>query len=747
MTQHATDTNHGRLPALLLILILLLSTHPSFSQHSRTIFDVSSILEFPYSISLLARGDVNGDGRPDLVTSGRARLSVSIQGKTAFDWTRHSVRTRTTPVLLATGRINADNRDDIACYSVNPSTVRIYLSSSGGIPRFHDSIALTQEYGKLMIADIDGDANADIILFGKKTLGITVLRGDGRGDFSDETVILADTPVSLLSVLHLDDDDIPDLIVTNWVRNIVAVYSGFGGLNFSDPATWRFQHEPLAVSAGDLNADGIRDLLVGFGEEPGYEILNGDAAGDFTLSGTRALPGPPSKLRIGDANGDGRNDILFTSREGGIVGVGIGTDDSIGFQMRSYFIGRGSSDVIFFQDRRKRGLNCAVVYEGERELRIVHSRTADLPDRTGYTLVTGRDPSDLLLLDANNDGRTDAIVTQGTDPVMNVYLNGGRGTLSGMFSIPLPEKAQKVIPVGGRPEPPEIIGVGYASGSFNCTFLSMVNFNAVLVRLPGGPLWEVLHSEFLRPTDLKRIYVLRRDDADEAGTLLSYDIRADRPVEESELTHGLPGGLNSALVHDFNRDGRSDLVTLSVPDSSGEFILSIFRQDSLGFNPIGSTSFPVLTEKPLRCALWGSDLNDDGEDDLIINFPNPINSLFVAYALGDSSFSPPEFTLGDVQVGHGTHMLIATDFDRDGRTDIVLLNERTSTIQFFPGTGKGEFDRPVNLSSGRGVRALAVADLDADGENELVVLDEEHGLSVTSFHHPLYSRSPTNGSR
>lgn len=73
----------------------------------------------------------------------------------------------------------------------------------------------------------------------------------------------------------------------------------------------------------------------------------------------------------------------------------------------------------------------------------------------------------------------------------------------------------------------------------------------------------------------------------------------------------------------------------------------------------------------------------------------------------------------------------AADFNRDGKTDIVVIDVISNTIRLFLGNGDGTFQPPLKYITLTYPTQLAAADFDGDGNPDLVVVDRySNGISV-----------------
>jgi len=712
----------------------------SEGKSARPTFDYISTLAMPPDAALLARGDFNGDGIPDLLAAGAAAFSVHLQGKTSFTWTGKSGSLTLPPAVIATGRINGDSRDDLVEYSSEPPTVSIYLTGKNGIPLFKSSFSVTGDFGKMIVADLDGDGASDLLLFGKKSSGIEVYTGDGAGKFTKGPVLHPDVSISLASVNRMDDDEIPDLVAVNWISNRVLVSSGFGKMNFSDPLVIPCDREPVALAVGDLNGDGFRDIVTGFAERPGYSILAGDGSGGYSEFAAGEVPSEPAKIRIGDVDGDAMNDlVIFTPGHGS---VSVRYFDRAGPFMRRQVFSTGTSpkDVVFFLDAGKRLLNAAVLPNSGNTLKVIHNRTDGFPGAAGWEFVTGTDPGEIEFADLNADSWTDVILSQNADPALNVYMNNGRGNLVGMISLPIPGPARDLLPVDGAPGGIAFLTTGVDNRTLTYMKISGTQFSGETRSVRTDRVVTGVDATRRGEPPRTRIYATRGGTGGLPYELSAFDVAENDRYEEIDIPVSLGEDPIATLPVDLNGDGLRDLVVLSEGDTAGRVALRAFVQTPDGFAPERTALFDLGVVGDLPVRLWAGDLDSDGHPDLILNTGKPHDRLMISLAMGDTGFTPFFPAMTGVRVP-GNRGLSVTDFNSDGITDLVFVNERTRTIQFLPGEGRGEFSGPVNLMSAKGASGIGVADINRDSEQELLVAGREEGtLTITTFHHPLFER-------
>jgi uncharacterized protein (TIGR03437 family) len=208
-------------------------------------------LPIPFSgvLSLsIAAGDFNGDGKPDLVT---ITLGVDVNGN---------------PTLSL--QFAAGNGDGTF---VAPTTISVPTT-----------------VGSLILAvDVNGDGNLDLVIAGSSLLtnitalanggmggsGVTVLLGDGKGDFTtsfNATENTYMTGAALANVLGSGNFDlIEPLIQGNFSTGAtptgaIEIRPGHGDGTFGNPITLAFPSTtvPTDIAVADFNGDGRPDIAV-----------------------------------------------------------------------------------------------------------------------------------------------------------------------------------------------------------------------------------------------------------------------------------------------------------------------------------------------------------------------------------------------------------------------------------------------------------------------------------------------------
>jgi len=315
-----------------------------------------------YGGAILA--DINGDGRPDLVSwreeSGDAQGTFQVAlGEAGGGFGAASTYQAANAVdFIVAGSSNSDGFQDLyVSAAIGAHCVEIWLGHADGKLTPATDTGIPECMGSIAIGDLNGDGETDLVTILGNTYGPTVFLADANGAFHVGTTYPALRGASRILVRDWNGDGFPDLVllshlltvylnmgngtfedgmdcgvstpepkqvviedfnrdkhmdVAAGMGNSVAVLLGMGGCEFQPMAEYPLSASISALVQGDLNGDGIEDLVAQT-SDGNISLLRGEADRTFqvVLLSTGSVPGESPVLLVGEVTGDGKADIVF----------------------------------------------------------------------------------------------------------------------------------------------------------------------------------------------------------------------------------------------------------------------------------------------------------------------------------------------------------------------------------------------------------------------------------------------------
>ena len=298
-------------------------------------------------------GDLNGDGKPDIVipNSGTdASISVFMNTTAPLATTpsfsaKTDFLTGAAPVSAAIGDINGDGKPDIVVAVDGAMKVAVFLNTTAtgaSIPTFSTRTDFAAIYSPYLVklADLNGDGKLDIVVadyYAKKVSVFinTTTTGASIPTFATRKDFPAGQYTSCIAVGDLNGDGKPDIAASNDGDNTVSVLinkttTGDTTVSFYATSNFPVGTKPVGVAIADLNGNGKPDLVVTNQYDLTASVLlnttkTGDTTATFSAKTDFNTGGGPISVAIGDMNGDGKPDIVSGNYSSNSVSVLLNT--------------------------------------------------------------------------------------------------------------------------------------------------------------------------------------------------------------------------------------------------------------------------------------------------------------------------------------------------------------------------------------------------------------------------------------
>jgi hypothetical protein len=280
----------------------------------------------------LDAGDLNGDGKPDIVAEGTL-------SKTHVFTNTHSTGVISASSLTANGALTNNSRNPKLVDADGDGQMDLITmdgvlqnTTSAGTITFGNSLFLPAAYQTKTFADFNRDGKLD--LSGVNNINLTVIENwtnaptfvsDGQySSFSDEPVHLAKPSADGGSATgDFDRDGFDDIVSTNPPTDNMTIWKGTGAkmltaASFTNVGNTTTGDNPKSIYAGDLDVDGKIDLVLYYGTGTSITSFtifhNQSSVGNISF--TRQdfiIGGNGGELAIGDLDGDGKPEIIVPS--------------------------------------------------------------------------------------------------------------------------------------------------------------------------------------------------------------------------------------------------------------------------------------------------------------------------------------------------------------------------------------------------------------------------------------------------
>jgi hypothetical protein len=601
----------------------------------------------------LAVSDFNRDGIPDLVTANHDSQDVTVLlgklGKVDGTFEKpQSFPTGNPPDAVTVDDFNGDGIPDLATANSESDDVSVLLGNGNGT--FKENSRFGKERGvgagptALVSGNFNGDGIHDLAIVNYLSSDVSILLGRGKGASPEEAFVgpsnlavpLRSTPVRLIDgsgkltvavlrgdgriLLRKPDSETgafgpPTILNSNPcppARDLAVVRSLINGRPPVGPAQ-------AALSLAALDADSSTISLYVPGNKDGTSPCE-------RRVGPKVPDLEPVRLLTGDLNGDGSDDLVI--------------------------VGGGSNQVFVYLQKTSGGFGSG-------------------PD---YTKDIGPGFADMVLADANGDGRPDIVIANRFSGDVRVLLNDKEKPFqnvqsfrAGLGLFAMDKLPDKTFAVRALLEP-----AGLAAGAFQAG-----KPTDLVVTASAANSFALLHGDgaggFLNP-DSADVY--------QTGT---------RPT--------------TIVAGQLTNDPDLDLVVLNAASKT----VSIFRGDGLGgFKPLGQTGAGTA---PTGLTL--ADVNGDGNLDLLVG--NSFGDVLFKLGNGDGTFREPQ--PADKKVN-----LAVADLTRNSQDNFLFTDENQNRVAVQKG-----LDAPSPLPpppDGKGFRApgaVTTADLNGDGLRDAIV--------------------------
>lgn len=389
-------------------------------------------------ISAMVVTDLNGDGLPDIACYGEPKELLLIQNRGTNGWSAPKrwpiTDGQLTQNALAAGDLNGDGRTDLLLLAENH--IYFFAQQPDGTLAEPKKIPFTSPVKALQVVDVDGDGRRDLLLVNWDSPTPFRFRLQTAGNLGPEIYFnLPPIRAYWADALETNSRTYLITIALNSGRAQISEFRRRPAEPLSDAfRQGQFQLQPLlktdkarrGIAWADVNGDGREDLLVAEPESGQLSVYFQTPEG--ALAAPAAFPSLAgvSDIAVADWDGDGHPEIFLLSPEERQVGVTrLDADNRLPFPTLLPLEGRPLALAAGALQAGSKPVLAVITERDDRRALVL--RTADGKTRVQRLSETFKaNPAVLAVHDVNQDGLDDLVLLAPYEKVKVLLQSPGR---------------------------------------------------------------------------------------------------------------------------------------------------------------------------------------------------------------------------------------------------------------------------------------------------------------------------------
>jgi hypothetical protein len=695
----------------------------------------------------IVAGDLNGDGRQDLVvdSSGSSHNSIRVYlqqpdgtfvlsgarifvGVSASDVDLVNLSGGPGPDIVVTDQFSGEVRVLLNTLTAPFTTQRVFRTGTGLYDVTQAKTTTQIESSEAPIALVAGKftgAATDLVVLSSGSDQFDLLAGDGRGGFFNPVTALANRTGWAASAIvsgDLNGDGIPDLAVLDKGSGQVLIYLGDGKGGFVPNFSVGPNGQPLGLAAGNapdsltvaaLDNSGRPDLLIG---NANGDVLILQGNGDGTFRPYQRLDRHVALAVIRGSN-DAQPQFVFANQSLDQVVVRSGQAVPVFQQGRQD--GVLAPNAVVLADLNGDGIPDLIVANGGGNDVLVYAGLSNGQFGPAQRFFVGTDPVGITVADLRGNGILDVVIAnRGSNDVSILY---GQGQGASWTLTPGPRLRAGVGPTAtvvqdtnGDGVPDILVANG---GSNNVYALSGTgngffdDTHPVVYQTGADPV-QLFVGHFDNSTSLDLVTV----NAGSNDLTLFADFGAARTVDA--------GGIHpvAALAYDLNHDGPSELI---VANADGHFALLQGGENGLQLTTIIATGLVNVSDMALSIVtstdvqVYATTQSGETAFPIIIGFDSqPISGFGVSH-LPAAPLQVTEISaLPESPLGLVASLALVSEFSAPSLPSSTA--ESSSVVSYMSSGSQGEGDDAVSQRVVQGDEAPRAGDADSLNRNSVI---------------------------
>jgi hypothetical protein len=672
-----------------------------------------------------ATGDLNGDGRADLVVvanpPGAGKVRVLLGGPSGFV-VAGAYDLSPAPRGVAIADFDTDGVPDVvvALSDGGSGLVQVLRSTGGGnlnpVPLVSRSAGLNTS--AVVVGDFDGNGTPDVAAASEDSSQVFVFLGSGNGGLDSGHITSVGNPPRALVAGFFDADGILDLAVACATNDQVRVLTGNGNGTFSTGPVLGVGDEPVSLAAADLEPDNDLDIVTANRSGGTVSVLRNDGTGAFTLAvPSGVVGGNPTGVAVLQVDANPRPDIATSNP--GSQSVDLLLDDGAGgYQAATHHTVLMSPQAVVPVDADADGrLDLAVPCRASDTVTVLISRPPGPPVfSAAVRYPVGSQPAAAVAIDLDGVNGLDLAVANQASATVSILLNDGAGSFT-PFGV-----ARSVLST-----PSAIVAGDFDGDSIPDLAVSSTSANKVsILRGTGGGNFAgvISFDAGSGPDDLVAVNVDADTDLDllvcnrvSSGTVVFLRNTSVSGTISFVLADTFAVGPDPTAIFAERLDNNST-VDFAVANSTATRLTVLHGDGTGNFDDLTPEVLNLTGGDANPTSVTGADLDGDGDIDLAATVLN--GSALSVFQNGGASFTQPPARIPAADLA--VHAA-AGDLNLDGKTDLAIA---ATGFEVLRGRGSvASFEEGEDFVAGLWPSHLVVREFSGDGRPDIVVVNRD----------------------
>jgi 6-phosphogluconolactonase (cycloisomerase 2 family) len=687
----------------------------------------------PYYIAI---GDVDGDGKPDLVVANSSSNTISVLRNMIGGSSPHPTITSFTPTrnmlnVAKNTNITVTFNTDINQSTLNNSTIKINGSLSGLHTGNFSYISSTKtvtitpntqfKVGDLVtIEALRGIINATgDSLHRSYNWSFTIKTNTSSGLFQTNSPVPVGNIPWYITAADLDGNGTVDMAVTNTTSGDISILNNNGSGTFTQSSLISVGGDPRAIVALDVDGDGDMDLATANWSSNTVSILKNNGSGTFTVSSSISVGSNPCAVKGADIDGDGDLDLIVANWSSGTVSI-LKNDGTGNFTISSTVnVGVNPAWVQSADFNNDGVMDFVVSNYGSGTVLIFSNNGQGTFTQTG-SISVGTHPGAMNVLDVDGDGVMDLAVAMEAGTI-SIYKNYGSGSFSYYSVVNVGNQPSSVMPadIDGDGDMDLVVSNNYSNS------LSILKNNGIGIFTQSSTIDVGSYPTSVVAVDMDgngALDLAVTNSQSNNISILMNTISGSFPhptiTSFAPTRNALNVTKNTNITITFNTDinqSTLDNSTIKINGSLSGLHTSTFSYNSSAYTAtiIPNTSFKV--GEIVTVALTHGIKNITGD-----SLPNSYSWQFTI----KTNISSGLFQRGTtIQMGTNSnpYSVAAVDVDGNGILDLAVANYGSGEVAILKNDNTGSFTQTSKVVVGSNPNTVISTDVDNDGFPDLIV--------------------------